>query len=118
MKLSYRDKVLALVFSVIVIIVLFIFLGIRPTVNKISANKSTLASKTAEADEMRDKIAQIPDIEAKIMAAYNEGADMADNFFVISESDIETLDTYKIDQFLQPLLDENNIKINIFLIIM
>lgn len=112
MKLSYRDKVLALVFSVIVIIVLFIFLGIRPTVNKISENKSTLASKTAEADEMRDKIAQIPDIEAKIMAAYNEGADMADNFFVISESDIETLDTYKIDQFLQPLLDENNIKIN------
>ncbi len=112
MKLSYRDKVIALVFAVVAIVLLFVFLGIRPTLNKISSNKSTLVTKTQEADDMKAKIAEIPAINEKIMAAYNEGASMADNFFIISEGDIETLDTYKIDQFLQPILNENNISIN------
>ncbi len=112
MKLSYRDKIIALIFAVVAIVLLFVFLLIRPTLNDISANKATLATKTQEADEIRAKIAEIPNIETKIMDAYNEGADMADNFFIISEGDIETLDTYKIDQFLQPMLDDNNIKIN------
>lgn len=112
MKLSYRDKIIALIFAVVAIVLLFVFLAIRPTLNDISSNKSTLATKTAEADEIRAKIEDIPNLNSKIMDAYKEGADMADNFFIISEGDIETLDTYKIDQFLQPILDENNISIN------
>lgn len=111
MKLSYRDKIIALVFSVVAIVLISIFALIRPTLNDISANKVLREQKTAEADEMRDKIAEIPNIESKIMAAYDDGVSMADNFFIISDGNIETLDTYKIDQFLQPILDKNSISV-------
>lgn len=111
MKLSYRDKIIALVFSVVAIILVFVFALIRPTLNDISSNKAKRTEVQAEADEIRGKIEDIPNIETKIMDAYNEGCDMADNFFVISEGDIETLDTYKIDQFLQPYFNENGITI-------
>lgn len=111
MKLSYRDKIIALVFSVVVIVLIFIFALIRPTINNISSDKSKLATSTAEADEIRAKIDEIPNIESKIQAAYKDGVDMADNFFIISDEDIETLDTYKIDQYLQPFFDDNGLSI-------
>lgn len=111
MKLSYRDKIIALVFSILAIILVFVFVLIRPTINDISSNKSRRTQVTAEADEIRAKIDDIPNIETKINNAYKEGCDLADNFFVISDSDIETLDTYKIDQFLQPYFDDNEITI-------
>lgn len=110
MKLSYRDKIILLVFIIVVIVILGIVLIIKPLSKSIKENEVKLAQYQVEVDAVEDKIAQLEPLANQIKASYNNGKDIASKFYRTEGAPlIDTLDTYKIDQYLQEYLNKNSI---------
>lgn len=110
MKLTYRDKLILLGIIVIAIVLLAIFVIIVPKSKSIKANEPVLADLQVQIDEIENKKLEIPNLETEIQNAVKEGQDYANGFFKTDENaTIDSLDTYKIDQYLQEYLNNNNI---------
>lgn len=107
MKLSYRDKMLLLGVAAVAIILLGIFLLIKPKITEIQDDNKTLAEVQATWKEKEDKIEQIPGLQDAIIATYNDSKALSDDF-----ADLSLVETqYKLDQFMQSSLDECNIEV-------
>ena len=107
MKLSYRDKMLLLGVAAVAIILLGIFLLIKPRITKIQDNNKTLTEVKATWKEKEDKIEQIPGLQEAIVATYKEAKALSDDF-----TDLSLVETqYKLDKFMQENLDECNIEV-------
>lgn len=104
MKMSYRDRMILLIVIVIALILVGIFLIVKPTTTKISENKATLSTVEAEQDRINGIIEQIPKLEEAIKSEYNESKTFAENF-------TDSRATYEADQFIQEYFNNNSVKI-------
>lgn len=104
MKLNYRDKIILLVFVMLVIIIVFVAWPIKGTKDKIKVNEQTFASVSKVKEDYERRIAQIPVLEGRITKVYEEAAPLSDIF-------IEPMESYKRDQYMQKFFDENKAEV-------
>jgi len=104
MKMSYRDRMIALIVVVVALILAGIFVIVKPVTTKISTNKSTLQTVQAEEDRINGIIEQVPVLGETIESEYNESKTYAEGF---AESRV----TYEVDQFIQEYFNNNQVEI-------
>ena len=104
MKLSYRERMILLGFIVLAIILVGIFVFIKPANENIAASKAVLADQQSQLDEINNKIAQIPALDTKIKEAYSEASKTANNFST-------QLTAYELDNFIRDKINENNMEL-------
>lgn len=104
MKLSYRERMILLGFIVIAIILVGIFVFIKPANENITASKAVLADQQSQLDEINNKISQIPALDTKIKEAYSEASKTANNFST-------QLTAYELDNFIRDKINENNMEL-------
>lgn len=118
-NMSYRDKMVILVISIIVILVAGFFALIRPKYNSLVADTATYESTKAEWDGIKAKIDAIPTLKDDITATYNASKKVAQQF--VNESMQEVNDNYRIekqnykfDQSVQEMIDECELEVSSF----
>lgn len=100
MKLSYRDRIILIFVSLIAIVLIGIFLGIRPLSKEIKTNKAELAKQEKAMAEIQKEIDKIPGLEKAINKFYTESVDLAGKF-------TEPRTPNELDKFLQPTIDKD-----------
>ena len=111
-EMSYRDKMILLIISVIIILAVGFFALIRPKYNSYEATKT-------EWDGIDAKIQQIPVLKDGITKEYNDSKAIAEMF--VNEAFQPVNDTfdnlkanYVFDKYVQPLIDESELKVDTF----
>lgn len=104
-KLSYRDRMILIVVSIVVILAIGFLLFVKPKYESIQTDKTTLADRQEVWDDKESKFAQIPVVEKRIEEKYAQAKALSDGF-------CETLSAYKVDQFIQKYINENQITVN------
>lgn len=102
MKLSHKDKVLLLTFSIILLLAVGIFVIIRPLRDDIKKNEAKRNTAQSEKNKIDDKITQIPDLGKKILKSYEAAKEIADQFSASQED-------YQMDKYLQEKLNASNV---------
>lgn len=105
MKMSYRDRMIALVGVVVALVLIGIFAIIKPTATKISSNKATLATAEAEKERIDGIIEQLPTLADTINTEYNESKAYAEGF-------AQKRVPYEVDQFIQEYFNANQVEIS------
>ena len=100
MKLSYRDKVIFVAAIVIVILVVGIFLVIKPKFEAMNAAKLALENKQAEQANVEAKINTLPDIVASLKSTAQEVEAVQGNFMIEQ-------DPYLNEQYVREILGNN-----------
>ena len=105
MKMSYRDRMIALVGVVVALVLIGIFAIIKPTATKISSNKATLATAEAEKERIDGIIEQLPTLADTINTEYYESKAYAEGF-------AQKRVPYEVDQFIQEYFNANQVEIS------
>lgn len=100
MKLSYRDKVIFVVAIVLVIIIVGIFVVIKPKFEEMNRAKLALENKQKEQTEVQSKMDTLPDIVKQIKAVAQEVGEIQDVFLIQQ-------DPYLNEQFVREILGNN-----------
>lgn len=107
-----------LIISVIVILVAGFFALVKPTYSKLVQHQNTYETTKTEWDGIKQKLDAIPTLKTTITDIYNGAKDDA-KLFVNDEAFGDTNETftsdrinYAIDQYIQPALDESNLKVD------
>ena len=101
-NLSYRDRIIIMVVLIIMIIVMGIFLLIKPKIKTIAESQVDYIAAVSQKNEYDSMIGQIDSIDKRVKTKYDEAVEMAEKFQGEKCS-------YEADQFIQPVLDSNNI---------
>ena len=114
--MSYRDKMVILVISIIVILVAGFFALIRPKYQALVADTSTYESTKTEWEGIEQKINAIPTLKDTITDTYNGSKKVAEQFVNDSFTDINEnyrgeKFTYLFDQSVQELIDECELQV-------
>lgn len=116
-EMSYRDKMVILVISIIVILVAGFFVLIKPKYNSLVTDTNTYETTKTEWDGIKQKLDAIPGLKEQITATYKTAKNDADIF--VNEAFGDTNDTfatdhvnYVMDQYIQPAIDESNLVVN------
>jgi len=118
--MSYRDKMVILVISIIVILVAGFFALIKPTYSKLVEDTNTYETTKTEWDGIKQKLDAIPGLKDQITDTYKTAKSDADIFVndAFGDEVNDTFDTRKVnyimDQFIQPAIDESNLKVSGF----
>lgn len=104
MKMSYRDRMIALVGVVVALVLIGIFVIVKPMATKISSNKATLASVKSEEDRINGIIEQLPTLADTINTEYNDSKSYAEGF---AQSRVP----YEVDQFIQEYFNTNQVEV-------
>lgn len=104
MKLSYREKIILIVFVVAITLVAGFFIVIKPAIATNAQYKVDLAAKQTQKAEIDQKIADAEGLKDKIKKAYDETKDISAFF-------LPEMDTYQVDQYLSPYCAKNNVTI-------
>jgi hypothetical protein len=111
--MSYRDKMVILAISIVVILLVGFFALIRPAYNKLVADTNTYNTVKTEWDGIEQKINAIPTLKDTITDSYNESKKLAEQF--VNEAFPETYNmehsSYTIDQYLQTAIDESELSV-------
>lgn len=115
-NMSYRDKMIVLIISIIIILVAGFFALIRPKYQTLVADNANYETTKTEWDGIKQKLDAIPGLEDNITASYNEANKDASIFVNDAFGDYsESLGTehvnYLVDEYIQPALDESNLKV-------
>lgn len=115
-EMSYRDKMIILIISIIIILVAGFFVLIRPTYQKLVDDTTTYESTKTEWDGIQQKLDAIPTLKETITTAYNDASKDASIFVNEAFGDYkDTLQTerisYLVDQHIQPAIDESNLTV-------
>lgn len=97
MKLSYRDKVIFVAAIVIVILVLGIFLIIKPKFQEMNSAKATLENKQTEKANVEAKINTLADIVTALKATAQEVGEIQE-YFLLEQ------DPYLNEQYVREIL--------------
>lgn len=106
-NLSYRDRIIIMVVLIIMIIVMGIFLLIKPKIKTIAESQVDYIAAVSQKNEYDSMIGQIDSIDKRVKTKYDEAVKIAEKFQGEKCS-------YEADQFIQPVLDENNIIVSEF----
>ncbi len=115
-NMSYRDKMVLIIISIVVILLAGFFALIKPKYETLVADKATYESTKADADDVQRKFDEIPVLQDAIKSTYadakstaaifvNSALEEANNSLVVDKVQ------YHIDQYIQPAIDESNLKI-------
>lgn len=115
-EMSYRDKMIVLIITVIIILAVGFFALIRPKYNAYVADKQTYETTKTEWEGLEAKINQIPVLKETITASYNESKKIAELF--VNEAFQPANDTFDdtkvnliVDQYIQPAVDESQLQV-------
>lgn len=100
MKLSYRDKVIFVVAIVLIIIIVGIFVVIKPKFEEMNRAKLALENKQAEQADVQSKMDTLPDIVKQIKAVAQEIGEIQEVF-------MDEQDPYLNEQFVRDILGNN-----------
>lgn len=119
--MSYRDKMVILVISIIVIMAVGFFALIKPTYNKMVEDTSIYESTKTEWEGIKAKLDAIPGLKETITSAYNDAkkdaAVLENTAFGDLDKDYEIKKVnYGLDQYLHQVIDDNNLKVSSFAI--
>jgi len=118
-EMSYRDKMILLIISVIIILAVGFFALIRPKYNTLVADKAIYNDTYTEWEGIEAKKAQIPVLKDNITKEYNEAEEIAQMFVNEAFEPVnDTLDNLKanyfLDQYIQPMIDDSQLKVDSF----
>ena len=118
-EMSYRDKMVILIISIIIIMVAGFFALIKPTYNKFVSDSATYEQTKTEWEGIKAKIDAIPGLKETITNSYNDAKKNASVFKNTAFGDIDKdYDTrkvnYGLDQYLHQAIDDNSLKVNNF----
>lgn len=106
-EMSYRDKMILLIISAIIILAVGFFALIRPKYNTLVADKVLYEDAKTEMDGLQQKIDQIPTIQSNITEIYNESKKMGELFVNDAFSSVnDTFDNQKANYILADYLAE------------
>ncbi|MBR0485767.1 MAG: hypothetical protein IJJ69_13500 [Oscillospiraceae bacterium] len=114
-EMSYRDKMILLIISVIIILAVGFFALIRPKYNSLVADRATYEETKTEWEGIDAKLQQIPVLKEAITAEYKDSSKIAEMFV----SDVfqpvnDTFDNlkanYVLEQYIQEKIDESELK--------
>lgn len=100
MKLSYRDKVIFVAAIVIVIIIVGIFVFIKPKFEEMNYAKRALEQKQSEQADVEAKINTLPDIVATLKSTAQDVGELQEHF-------MEEQDPYLNEQYVREILGSN-----------
>ena len=99
MKLSYREKIAFLIFTVLVIIIIFVAWPIKLIRADIVKHEKQQKTVQAEYDDNKRKIAEIDAINASIERVYDESKEYSKIFIVPKKN-------FQADQYLEDILNK------------
>ncbi|MDR0986708.1 MAG: hypothetical protein LBL98_03295 [Ruminococcus sp.] len=82
MKLSYRDKIIAIVITVLVILAIGSIFIVYPEIQKYQAKQVDVANKEAEKQTVQEKIDTLPTIQSDIIRSLGEIGNLQDPFYL------------------------------------
>lgn len=106
MKLNYRDRMILLGVIAAAIILVGVFALIRPKAQDIKKDNKRLEEVKAEWSEIETKIDRIKPLQDAILKTHQDSKKLSDDFVDVSLIN----STYKLDQFMQPYVDECNLE--------
>ena len=117
-EMSYRDKMIILIMSVVIILVAGFFALVRPKYNTLVADRATYNSTLEEWEGIDAKIAQIPVLQDGITKEYKEAKSIADMFVNEIFAPVnDTFDNQKanlvLEQYMQTLVDESELQVTL-----
>ena len=115
--MSYRDKMILIIISIVVVLVAGFFALIKPKYQALVADKATYETTKADADDVQRKLDEIPVLQQTIKDTYNAAKEVAAMFVnTVFEDENETLlidkAQYHLDQYIQTAIDESQLKIS------
>ncbi|MBR1529994.1 MAG: hypothetical protein IJ642_11950 [Oscillospiraceae bacterium] len=118
-EMSYRDKMILLIISVIIILAVGFFALIRPKYNDLVADRAVRQTTQEEYDGVQEKIAQIEPLKKGITEDYEKSKAIAEMFVNEAFDSVNgTFDNLKanviMDQYVQPVIDESELKVSGF----
>ena len=118
-EMSYRDKMIILIISVIIILAVGFFALVRPKYNALVEDRDTYETTKTEWEGLEAKINQIPVLKDEITKSYNDSKKTAEMF--VNEAFQSVNDTFDnvqanliLDQYIQPAVDESELKVTDF----
>ncbi len=99
MKLSKQERIGAVIITVIVIILVGIFVFIKPRFEAIGTARMSYENKQAELTAAQEKAATKNDLRESVYDAYEDGMHLADTFF-------SEMNTYEADEEFRNLLSQ------------
>lgn len=99
MKLSKQERIAVIVIAILVILVVGVFVFIKPNIETINATQATLDSKKVELDNAKAKAATKDTLKEQILTAYDKGKNTADMFFPEMKS-------YEVDNEVRAFLEQ------------
>ncbi|MBR1554338.1 MAG: hypothetical protein IJ644_02970 [Oscillospiraceae bacterium] len=118
-EMSYRDKMILLIISVIIILAVGFFALIRPKYNTLVEDRIVYEDTKTEWEGIDAKLQQIPVLKEAITAEYKDSSKIAEMF--VNEAFQPVNDTfdnlkanYVLDQYIQTKVDESELKVKSF----
>ena len=118
-EMSYRDKMILLIISVIIILAVGFFALIRPKYNTLVEDRAIYEDTKTEWEGIDAKLQQIPVLKENITAEYKDSSKIAEMF--VNEAFQPVNDTfdnlkanYVLDQYIQTKVDESELKVKSF----
>lgn len=115
-NMSYRDKMIILVISIIIILVAGFFALIKPAYDNLTAHQATYESTKTEWDGIEQKINAIPALKDGITNAVTEAkkdaAVLENTAFGDLNKDYDNRKVnFGLDQYIEEAIDENNLAV-------
>lgn len=108
MKLNYREKIMFGILIAVVILLVGVFVLIKPKNEEIKADEATLATKQEEQADLEARIARIEPLKKGIDKVYDETTKLTADFVPVSDIN----ETQKLDQYMQHLAEEAGVRID------
>ncbi|MDE6088595.1 MAG: hypothetical protein K2G25_09440 [Oscillospiraceae bacterium] len=118
-EMSYRDKMILVIMTAIIILAAGFFALIRPKYNKLVADRDDYEATKTEWEGIDAKLQQIPTLEENIKKEASEAEKTAELFVnSVFEPVNDTFDNLKanyiLDQYVQPMIDECELEVSSF----
>lgn len=120
-EMSYRDKMILVIITAIIILAVGFFGLIRPKYNTLVTDRDTCEATKVEWEGIEEKLNEIPVLQTAIKTEADEAEKVAELF--VNEAFQTVNDTfdnlkanYILDQYVQPMIDESELEISSFTI--
>jgi len=115
-EMSYRDKMILLIISVIIILAVGFFALIRPKYNTLVADRAIYEETKTEWEGIDAKLQQIPVLKEGITAEYKDSREIAEMFIneafqPVNETFDNTNANYILEKYVRPIVDESELKV-------
>lgn len=113
MKMNSRDKTILIGLLTFIIVIAGIFGLIRPKINDVKADEVTLNKTKAEWEELEAKIKEIKPLQDEIKKTYEDSKKVSAEFmnFDVFDDEEGFFKTFKLDQYMQPIIDECELEV-------